>query len=159
MSLAAHWWWGFTHSVMSDSLWPGRLPGSSAHGISQARMFPSPRDFPDPGVESMSPTLQAVFIAPRVFTAEPSEKPVCTLSYTERSLVIYFNCKLSWVSWFCWLRWWFGFLFLINLAALPRANLDSKIIFYHLPSLYGLVPSIMLSLVSPSVNGGDASTL
>ena len=116
-------------------------------------MFPSPRDFPDPGVESMSPTLQAVFIAPRVFTAEPSEKPVCTLSYTERSLVIYFNCKLSWVSWFCWLRWWFGFLFLINLAALPRANLDSKIIFYHLPSLYGLAPSIMLSLVSPSVNG------
>ena len=111
-------------------------------------LFPSPRDFSDPGIESTSPTLQAVILACRFFTAEPPGKPLGTLSYCKRSLVVYFKCKLSWVSWFCWLRWWFGFLFLINLATLPRVNLDSKIIFYHLPSLYGLAPSIMLSLVS-----------
>ena len=39
-------------------------PGSSVHGILQARIlewvpFPPPRDLPDPGVEPRSPTLQA----------------------------------------------------------------------------------------------------
>ena len=39
------------------------LPGSSVHGILQARIlsglpFPSPGDFPDPGVELGSPALQ-----------------------------------------------------------------------------------------------------
>ena len=40
------------------------LPGSSVHGISQARVlewvaFPSPEDLPDPGMEPGSPALQA----------------------------------------------------------------------------------------------------
>jgi len=40
------------------------LPGSSLHGILQARMleweaFPSAGDFPDPGITSRSPALQA----------------------------------------------------------------------------------------------------
>ena len=39
------------------------LPGSSVHGIFQARVlewpFPSPEDLPDPGVEPRSPTLEA----------------------------------------------------------------------------------------------------
>ena len=37
------------------------LPGSSIHGIFQARTlpFPSPGDLPDPGFESGSPALQA----------------------------------------------------------------------------------------------------
>ena len=39
-------------------------PGSSAHGILQARVLewmpaPSPGDFPDPGIEPGSPALQA----------------------------------------------------------------------------------------------------
>ena len=39
-------------------------PGSSVCGIFQAKMtselpFPSPRDFPDPGIEPESPALQA----------------------------------------------------------------------------------------------------
>ena len=39
-------------------------PGSSIHGISQARIpsglpFPSAGDLPDPGIEPQSPTLQA----------------------------------------------------------------------------------------------------
>ena len=47
------------------------LPGSSVHGISQARYwsglpFPSPRDLLDPRIEPMSPTL-----AGRFFTTEP----------------------------------------------------------------------------------------
>ena len=40
------------------------LPGSSIHGIFQARIlewvaFPSPGDLPDPGIEPWSPALQA----------------------------------------------------------------------------------------------------
>ena len=46
-------------SVMSDSLRPHSLPGSSVHGILQARIlewvaFPSPEDLPDPGTEPPS---------------------------------------------------------------------------------------------------------
>ena len=48
------------------------LPGSSVHGILQARIlewvgFPSPRDLPDPGIKPRSPALQA--------DALPSEPP------------------------------------------------------------------------------------
>ena len=51
------------------------LPGSSLHGILQARIlewlpFPSPGDLPDPGIEPRSPTLQA-----DALTSEPSGKP------------------------------------------------------------------------------------
>ena len=50
-------------------------PGSSVHGISQARRlewlpFPSPGDLPDPGIKPMSPAL-----AGRFFTSEPPAKP------------------------------------------------------------------------------------
>ena len=42
----------------------GSLPGSSVHGILQARILEwvavlSPGDLPDPGIEPRSPTLQA----------------------------------------------------------------------------------------------------
>ena len=54
------------HSVMSNSLWPMdcSLPGSSVHGILQARLLEwvamsFSGDLPDPGIELMSPTLQA----------------------------------------------------------------------------------------------------
>ena len=50
-------------------------PGSSAHGISQARVlkwlpFPCPRDLPHPGVEPGSPAMAGGF-----FTTEPPGKP------------------------------------------------------------------------------------
>ena len=49
-----------SHSVMSDGLFltpRPSLPGSSVHGISQARIwsglpFPSPGDLPDPAIET-----------------------------------------------------------------------------------------------------------
>ena len=51
---------------MSDSGDPmdSTLPGSSVHGILQARIlawvaFPSPGDLPNPGTEARSPALQA----------------------------------------------------------------------------------------------------
>ena len=49
-----------------------RLPGSSIHGIFQAKVlggfpFPSPGDLPDPGIEPGSPALQE--------DALPSEPP------------------------------------------------------------------------------------
>ena len=59
------WWWWFSHWVISDSYNPLDYspPGSSAHGISQARIlewlpFPSPGDLPDPGIEPRFPALQ-----------------------------------------------------------------------------------------------------
>ena len=50
------------------------LPGSSVHGILQARIlawvpFPSPGDLPDPGIEPTSPALAGGF-----FTTEPPGK-------------------------------------------------------------------------------------
>ena len=57
------------------TLWPVDCgpPGSSVHGILQARILewvaiPSPEDLPDPGMEPRSPTLQADSL--------PSELPV-----------------------------------------------------------------------------------
>ena len=51
------------------------LPGSFIHGIFQARLlelvaFPSPGDFPDPGIEPRSSALQA-----DALSAEPPGKP------------------------------------------------------------------------------------
>ena len=42
-----------------------RPPGSSVHGISQARillLFPSSGDLPHPGIEPVSPAWQAIFL-------------------------------------------------------------------------------------------------
>ena len=55
-----------SYFVMSDSLQQDglySLPGSSVHGILQARILqwvavPSPGDLPDPGIEPRSSTLQ-----------------------------------------------------------------------------------------------------
>ena len=59
------WWWWFSHWVVSDSYNPLDYspPGSSARGISQARImewlpFPSPGNLPDPGIEPRFPALQ-----------------------------------------------------------------------------------------------------
>ena len=49
----------------------GSLPGSSVHGILQARIleyglpFPSPGDLPDPGIEPRSPALQVDSYPPK----------------------------------------------------------------------------------------------
>ena len=55
-----------SRSVVSDSLWPCdcSLPGSSVHGILQARILEwvailSLGDPPDPGIQPRSPALQA----------------------------------------------------------------------------------------------------
>ena len=52
------------------------LPGSSIHGIFQARYWsgvplPSPGDLPDPGIEPRSPALQA-----DALPSEPPGKPI-----------------------------------------------------------------------------------
>ena len=58
--------WKWSCLVMSNSLQPHGLylPGSSIHGIFQARLLewvaiPSPGDLPNPGIEPGSPALQA----------------------------------------------------------------------------------------------------
>ena len=52
------------HNLMDCS-----QPGSSVHGVLQARIlegvpFPSPEDFPDPGMEPVSPALAGGFFTP-----------------------------------------------------------------------------------------------
>ena len=60
-------------------------PGSSIHGTSQASIlewvaFPSPRDLSKPGIKPASPALEGLsFIAGRLFTTEPPEKPFSKL--------------------------------------------------------------------------------
>ena len=56
------------------------LPGSTVHGISQARLlewlpFPSPGDLSNSGIKPASPALAAGFL-----TTEPSGKPSVTVS-------------------------------------------------------------------------------
>ena len=56
------------------------LPGSSVHGIFQARIlewvaFPSPGDLPNPGTEPRSPVLQADSLA----SAAMKLKDTCSL--------------------------------------------------------------------------------
>ena len=55
------------------------LPGSSVHGISQARYwsgkpFPSPGDLPDPGSEPVAPVTSPALQADSL-TPEPLGKP------------------------------------------------------------------------------------
>ena len=63
--------------MVSDSLRPYySLPGSSVHGVSQARILEwvaisPPGDLPDPGIEPRSPMLQADSLL-----SEPKGKPI-----------------------------------------------------------------------------------
>jgi len=70
---------------VSNSLQPHGLhspPGFSVHGISQPRIlewglpFPSPGDFPDPGIKPLS------ILAGGFFTTEPPGKPALLLLYS-----------------------------------------------------------------------------
>ena len=53
-------------------------PDSSVYGIFQTRIlelpFPFPSDFPDPGIEPMSPVSYVFCLAVRFFTTAPPEK-------------------------------------------------------------------------------------
>ena len=74
------------------------LPGSSDHGISQARTldglpFPSPGDLPDAGIKPVSPALAGGLI-----TTEPPGKPMYFYIYTHRHIYlsdISYNKKLG----------------------------------------------------------------
>ena len=68
-----------------------RLPGSSVHGISWARIlewvpFLTPGDLPDPGIKPASPTSPA--LAGRFFNTEPPGKPNNKCIFTMKSLGI-----------------------------------------------------------------------
>ena len=70
----------FSYSVMFDSyvtLWTAARQAPLSMGFSRQEYwaglpFPSPGDFPDPGIEPRSPTLASGF-----FTAEPAGKLEC----------------------------------------------------------------------------------
>ena len=97
----------FSHSVVSDSLWPHGL-----HGAHQALLhtgfprqeyrsglqFPSPGDLLNPGIEPAAPAL-----AGRCFTTEPSGKPNPMLAMKKlrlkESLTCPQNCLLNQVPW------------------------------------------------------------
>ena len=67
----------------------GSLPGSSVHGILQARILelglplPSPEDLPNPGIEPSSPVSPA--LAGQFFTTGPPGKPKPRLMLGESS--------------------------------------------------------------------------
>ena len=89
-----------SYTVMSNILWPHGLypPGSSVHACSMeeywsGQSFLSPGDLPSPGIESVSPTLQADFLP-----SEPSEEPQTTL-------ILYYNHQSITV-----VLLWFSFL-------------------------------------------------
>ena len=54
--------------------WTPPFMGFSRQGFWSGLPFPSPRDLPDPGIESRSPALQA-----DALTSEPPGKPISTL--------------------------------------------------------------------------------
>ena len=72
------------------------LPGSSVHGIPQARTlewvaFPPPGDLPDPGIEPVSPELQVDSLP-----TEPPGKPqvgTCYYSSTQLLSDVMMNCR------------------------------------------------------------------
>ena len=72
------WSESVSHSVMSDSLQPHSLPGSSVCGILQARILEwVAGDLPNPGIELWSPALHADSLP-----SEPSGKPQWPVSKT-----------------------------------------------------------------------------
>ena len=77
-----------SHSLVPNSL--QRMdcspPGSSVHGIFQARIleglpFPPPGDLPNPGIEPGFPALQADSL-PTELQGKPIQKIWCILIYT-----------------------------------------------------------------------------
>ena len=67
------------------------LPGSSIHGIFQARVlewiaFPSPGDLPNPGIEPRSPALQADALLSEP-PGKPNENP-CLLNQLKTQIII-----------------------------------------------------------------------
>ena len=102
------------HSVVSDSLWPHGLTGSSVHCISQARILEwaaisSSRDLSDLVMEPISPALAGGF-----FTTASPEKPhiVCyncsTLQLKRKLLfsIIAVEYKNEWEQ-LCSIKAWF----------------------------------------------------
>ena len=66
------------------------LPGSSVHGIFQARIlewlpFSTPGDLPDSGIEAVSPVSSA--LAGRFFTTAPPEKPKLHVRYLKKVVI------------------------------------------------------------------------
>ena len=73
--LESEWWWCSVTVTSNSDPMDYSPPGSSVHGILQARMLewviiPSPRDLPRPGIKIATPALKGGF-----FTTELPGKP------------------------------------------------------------------------------------
>ena len=84
-------------------------PGSSVHGISQARIlewvaFPSPGDLPDPGIKHKSSAL-----AGRFFTVHPPGKPLNSSRRTQRYTVLYLPLGVARTLLYCCTIFSWGF--------------------------------------------------
>ena len=64
------WKWKWSHSVVSDSLWPHWAVAPQAPEYWSGLPFPSPGDLSNPGIELRSPTFQA-----EALTSEPPGNP------------------------------------------------------------------------------------
>ena len=111
ISFEWQWKWKWSCSVVSNSLWPYDCtpPGSSIHGISQARMLewgpvPSPGDLPDLGIEPGTLALQADSL-PTQPPGKPNLCPFCQISDISRLKVWKFSEILGHTG------WWFNQVF------------------------------------------------
>ena len=90
-------------SVMSNSLQSVGLPGSSAHGILQARALewvamPSPGDPPDPGIEPtslMSPALAEGFFTHERHLKSPIKCQALANAFTDVLLFYFIFFKIQ----------------------------------------------------------------
>ena len=95
-----------SHSVVSNSLRPMgySLPGSSVHGVLQARIlkelpFPSPGVLPNPGIERRSPALQADSL-PSELPGKLMRHPLTELFYLSDLLQMPNDCRMVDVEFF-----------------------------------------------------------
>ena len=137
----------WSHSVVSDSLWPmdcvacqaPQSMGFSRQEYWRGLLFPSPGDLPDPGIEPRSPALWADSL-----TSEPPE--ISLFSNVLGNLFYVWNilrlaCFLS----FVWLLWYLPYSFFLSF--LDFSCIDILSFYYTVYSLWSFVlfPSLCLN--------------
>ena len=122
-------------------------PGSSLHGILQARIlewiiFPSPGDFPNPGIKSRSPALWAdstIWATREAYLCEKSPK-FQSIEYSEKA--IYLFCCFNFLFCVQFLKVIFYLQLLQNIGCVPCAVLQLIYTQYFVPP----PPSVRLFL-------------
>ena len=139
---------------MSDSGDPmdSTLPGSSVHGILQARILawvaiPSPGDLPNPGTEARSPALQADSLPTKLKEAPCYQSSRGEFATTEIDIQMFvfwwaFEFEILWISFshfYC--------AFIILVLIWKNFVYINSFSFSHLPFILLTVPTIKIFLI------------